>query len=216
MKGLVPEEERRSPVCTFLIEPRVPCRSRLCPRNPAMCEPSCKALFNASALACRAVGQEKEIKWDRNLVFLDHVHGGVADNILKNYKATTGFKAVAYAIHHCENVDLYGFGPSCAGETGVEYFQSPVTPFLWHRYSQEVSLLEQVLDMGPQLLNPHFQNWVRAKNVTMHAPECWQGLQGKTAEALPHRIQLSNGSRNAIVNSSKLDKVRMHLRRLVE
>jgi len=170
--GHTPKQEKDQEVCTFLHEPRVGC-GRLCWRSPNMCEPGCA--YDPLG-GCRGTAQDqKEVDWGKNLVFLDHVHGEIAENLLGSNRVTAGFKALAYAISTCERVSVFGFGPDCDGSTGTRYYASEkIPPSSWHAYKDELVLLKELSSGLFSNLPARVKNWIYATNVKLHLPACVQ------------------------------------------
>jgi len=185
--GNTPPAELAQPRCIFLHEPFTPC-GRLCWRSPSMCRlENC----NLTQLVCRPQAA-KERDWGQNYVFLDHAHPDMAYKMVE--RATAGFKALAYALHNCDHVSVYGFGPSCNGEIGQKYYDRN-KPFKWHHYNDELNLIRGAQEGRPQGLLPEsLRPWIVAQDLVLHMPAClenqtagqklFQGLQGIGASSL--------------------------------
>jgi len=181
MYGHMPEvEESTEPMCLFLHEPSIEC-GRFCWRNPGLCNISCdKTNDNYCAKTCnlrslQCVGKAmKQANWGNNHVFLDSIFGGITDQVMPH--ATAGFKAVIFALHTCEEVRVYGFGPTCGGELGLRYYRRRNLsdhPLNWHHYDDELRLMTDAATKGwDQIFPPGFKSWVRAKSLEVVLPKC--------------------------------------------
>jgi len=166
--GHAPSWENKWGMCTFMHEPKVGC-GHLCWRDPDRCDRTCNV---TQKLKCLGEGMDNEKDWGNHNVFLDHVHSGVAQAILNTPRVTAGFKALSYALHSCDTISIYGFGPSCSGEVGVRYYKEEIEPMLWHNYKDELELLKEVTKIGLKAFPRKVRGWVVARNISLHLPRC--------------------------------------------
>jgi len=90
-------------------------------------------------------------------------------------RATAGFKALAYALHNCDHISVYGFGPSCSGAVGMKYYNPLHMPYTWHHYDGELELMRGASSDTPQRLLPEgLKPWAVAQNLVLHLPACFK------------------------------------------
>mmetsp|Transcript_16907 Transcript_16907/g.48268 ORF Transcript_16907/g.48268 Transcript_16907/m.48268 type:complete len:452 (+) Transcript_16907:50-1405(+) len=179
--GVANLEENGMPVCQFLHEPDIRCPGR-CWLTPSLCRlRDC----NFAGQQCRAHGQRGPVPWsmpgDKRTVILDSVHADVADRILRGSKKvrTAGMIGFSYAIHACDHVSVFGFGPGCDGKLGARYYQNSEAVQMFHGYDFETKVF--INATNGLFTNNLPSNWVRAKTVKYYWPKCLKRPPGLKA-----------------------------------
>mmetsp|Transcript_54223 Transcript_54223/g.168166 ORF Transcript_54223/g.168166 Transcript_54223/m.168166 type:complete len:363 (+) Transcript_54223:59-1147(+) len=175
--GHLPDDESDKPMCIFLHEPFIPEQcGRMCWRNPGFCNVTCGTPYSTDAicvkkpcdlsgLSCRGNGMRSEKDWGNNYVFMEHLYGGLADQIVPH--STAGFKAVLHAMSVCDKVSVLGFGPTCDGRTGTRYYTgNGYATSLWHHYDEELELLRKAKAKGTKaIIPPDARGWIHASSA---------------------------------------------------
>jgi len=165
-------EENGLPLCLFLHEPDLKCRGP-CWITPGPCTlDEC----NFAGQQCRGHMQRGPVPWaearDRRTVILDSVHAEVADQLTRGSGGkirTAGMIGFAYAVHACDRVSVFGYGPGCDGNVGARYYKNTETVQLSHGYDFETRVLINATNgIFPSLPS----DWVRAKSVKYYWPKC--------------------------------------------
>mmetsp|Transcript_18606 Transcript_18606/g.38710 ORF Transcript_18606/g.38710 Transcript_18606/m.38710 type:complete len:406 (-) Transcript_18606:40-1257(-) len=173
-------EENGLPLCLFLHEPDLKCRGP-CWITPGPCTlDEC----NFAGQQCRGHRQRGPVPWaepqDRRTVILDSVHADVADQLTRGSGGkirTAGMIGFAYALHACDHVSVFGFGPGCDGKLGARYYKNTEAVQLFHGYSFETRVLVNATNgIFPKLPS----DWVRAKSVKYYWPKCLKPPPGLT------------------------------------
>lgn len=131
-------------------------------------------------ITCRGRNQTGTLpKWSH--VFIDDVNDQSFAQKLRSGDfdgcRTTGLIAISYALRTCEKVSLYGFGPTCQGESALKYYhqkiKNPVEAvFEGHKYDNELALLKYWSFRG-FFLPSGLQPLVYTKTLTVNTPACW-------------------------------------------
>lgn len=172
--AFIPPEELNMEKCLFLHEPSVNC-GKSCFKQSGCELEKC----NAQKMKCRGHRQHNKMKWGKNHVFLDNVHGEMANHLEQAAGGagvrTAGLVAISYALRTCDHVSVYGFGPDCAGNTGARYYQDkkPIRTGM-HGYNAELHLLQKLASEGINVPE-EIQSSVHATKLEMKVPKCWEG-----------------------------------------
>jgi len=163
-------------MCIIRDKIKMPCDGGdICRNRPSRCE-RCRM----NELKCPHL-PVKPGQYLGNITFvLDHVHPGLADELVT--LPTAGFKAFIFAIRHCKQVTMFGFGPGCqrddsgakrAVATGSRYYPSQPANLV-HHYKRELELLNRADRLGAASIFPaRLRKGVRAQRVDLVRPDCW-------------------------------------------
>jgi len=183
------------PRCMHLIEAKTRCEPGNCWLDYDTCSPSCDV---RSRVLCRPTGGNRPTgfwrkKFQRSYVLVDSLHPSVAQKILLAASGkerlpwrTAGFTAFTYALGACDHITVYGYGKGCDGKTGARYYKGTVGVALFHPYSVEHEVIEDIAKAGPS--SKHLRRvpgWMRAAGVTVYEPPCLRNASGPTARLLP-------------------------------
>jgi len=161
-----PQEELADSMCLFLHEPSISCG------KGCWIQKGCNlAECNVSTFRCRGKRQKSEYKWGNNHVFLDDVSGHLADGLRRGAGRTAGLVAISYALHTCDEVAIYGFGPTCDGELGARYYENDRPVWLGHGYNAELEMLKGLAHEGIEVPSD-LQSLIHAQTFTMNVPKC--------------------------------------------
>lgn len=169
------ESERSLEVCQFLQEPDTPC-GMLCSASPKQCDATCQIPRSQSCRSLQKgwIRNSSEPDWGRNLVIMDHMHPGIAQKIWN--QPTVGMKALAYAMHTCDSIELFGFGDSCSGKIGARYYDQRGIRLEESRYTDEFDWLTLAANPSAGLVSERLpaelRGWATVKRIKMFVPAC--------------------------------------------